>query len=67
MYEFRFQQLKTEFLGPFKVYREIVTDCLYIQSDTTNYGGLTAMMNPKTGRPLTYEEWKIFQSSYENK
>ncbi len=40
------------------VFREITTDVLYFYSETASGGGLSVMLNPETGKPLTYSDWK---------
>ena len=40
------------------VYREITTDVLYFYSESASGGGLAVMLNPETGKPLTYSDWK---------
>ena len=40
--------------GPFKYYRDTITDVLYI---TYSSGGLTVMMDPETGLPMTYSQY----------
>lgn len=44
--------------GNYRIYREITTDVLYFNTVNTNAGGLSVMLNPETGKPLTYSEWK---------
>lgn len=42
-------------------YREVSTDVMYIayckQESYAGMGGLTVMLDPETGGPLTYENW----------
>ncbi len=45
-------------------YREASTDVVYMLYDGYNSGGLTVMLDPETGKPLTYENWK---ANYQNK
>ena len=46
----------------FNVYREVTTDCLFVRYREAGYeagfGGLTQMLDPQTGKPLTYANWK---------
>lgn len=44
------------YLG-FCLYRNTVTDVLYIQYDGREKGGLTEMHDPETGFPLTYKRY----------
>lgn len=37
------------------VYRDVVTDVLYLESAD---GGITAMLDPETGLPLTYQRYQ---------
>ena len=51
------------------IIREISTDCLYIQYSEPQFSrgyssGLTVMLDPTTGKPLTYANWK---EKYANK
>lgn len=49
-------------------YREVSTDVMYIayckQASYAGMGGLTVMLDPQTGGPLTYENWV---NNYKNK
>lgn len=46
-----------------RIFREVTTDVLYFYSETSNGGGLAVMLNPETGKPLTYSEWKTNYSN----
>lgn len=37
------------------IYREVTTDVLYLETDS----GIVVMLNPETGKPLTYSDWKL--------
>lgn len=47
--------------GKYEFYRETLTDVVYIQYREKNgyagMGGLTVMLDPETGRPLTYARY----------
>lgn len=49
-------------------YRELSTDVMYVlyckQEAYAGMGGLTVMLDPQTGLPLTYENWV---NNYKNK
>lgn len=45
------------FSGGFCVYRNSVTDVLYLWKWSGDKGGLTEMSDPETGLPLTYERY----------
>ncbi|MEE1503871.1 MAG: hypothetical protein UGF89_06480 [Acutalibacteraceae bacterium] len=52
--------------GGFTYYRDASTDVMYLwkqEWDTggAGYAGLTIMMNPETGLPLTYADWVNFE------
>lgn len=54
----KFEEIKESY--PFNgaissIYREKSTDVLYI---VTENGGITPMINPSDGLPLTYTKWK---------
>lgn len=38
-------------------YRDTVTDVMYVVKDGTQEAGLTVMLDPNTGLPLTYTNW----------
>lgn len=65
---FGFEEIYTEPRYSIYVYREISTDVMYCTySEIVAYGGLgglTVMMDPQTGGPLTYENWV---ANYKNK
>lgn len=46
----------------FEIFHELSTDCLFIKYKESSYeagfGGLTQMLDPQTGKPLTYANWK---------
>ena len=61
---FGFEEVYEDSVHDLFILRECSTDCLYLQSAAYNgSGGLTVMVNPKTGRPLTYSDWK---NNFEN-
>lgn len=39
------------------ILREPVTDVLYLVYDEMNSGGITAMLDPETGLPMTYTKY----------
>ena len=45
------------------IYREVTTDVLYFYWETSSGGGLAVMLNPETGKPLTYSDWKTNYSN----
>lgn len=51
--------------GNFTYYRDTSTDVMYLwcseRGYNAGYGGLTVMVNPKTGLPLTYSDWIEFK------
>ena len=65
---FEFEEIAYRSNCHISVIREVSTDCLYLQYQQTNYsgfaGGLTPMLDPSTGKPLTYANWK---EKYANK
>jgi len=40
------------------IYRETSTDLLYVRYSSLNGGGITLMVDPEDGMPLTYNEWQ---------
>ena len=54
--EFNFREVSTKsyFETNLQVFRETTTDCLFVRY---REGGLTQMLNPQTGKPLTYTNW----------
>ena len=46
------------------VYRETTTDVMYMTFHENHGGGLTVMIDPQTGGPLTYTNWL---NNYANK
>lgn len=40
------------------IYHETTTDTLFAEFNGYNAGGLTQIMDPETGKPLTYTLWK---------
>lgn len=38
-------------------WREISTDTMFVESIRTSGSGLTQMLDPETGKPLTYTMW----------
>lgn len=42
----------------FSIYRNVVTDVLYLWADSFRAGGFQEMHDPETGLPLTYEKYK---------
>lgn len=65
---FGFERIYTEPRYSIYVYREISTNVMYCCYTEDLYyggmGGLTVMMDPQTGGPLTYENWV---ANYKNK
>lgn len=47
-----------DFGNCFGIYREEVTDVLYLRNWYSDKSGLTVMLEPETGKPLT---WKRYQ------
>lgn len=45
------------FGGRFQYYRDSVTDVMYLWCAGGNKGGLTTMLDPETGLPLTYSRY----------
>ena len=39
------------------IYREPVTDVLYMVYDKFNFGGVAVMLDPETGLPMTYTNY----------
>ena len=53
--------------GGFCVYRNTVTDVLYLWRWSANRGGLTEMSDPETGLPLTYERYtELYAKTVQN-
>ena len=56
--------------GNFVYYRDTSTDVMYLwrceKGYNAGYGGLTVMMNPETGKPLTYADWVEFEEGEYN-
>ena len=48
----------------FCFYREPVTDVIYVEKRTS--GGMTVMMNPETGKPLTYTDYVKIKEKQSN-
>jgi hypothetical protein len=46
----------------FAFYREPVTDVMYVEKRQS--GGMTAMLHPETGKPLTYTEYKNMRGNH---
>lgn len=46
----------------YMVMRDSVTDVLYLQYRDYRKGGLTVMLNPTTGLPLTYTDYLAFSA-----
>lgn len=48
----------------FSLYREVYTDVMYVK--TQKYGGsersITIMLDPETGKPLTYSNWLKYKN-----
>ena len=42
----------------FSIYRNVVTDVLYLWANRFRAGGFQEMHDPETGLPLTYEKYK---------
>lgn len=42
----------------FSIYRNVVTDVLYLWANSFRAGGFQEMHDPETGLPLTYEKYK---------
>ena len=40
------------------IYRNVVTDVLYLWANSFRAGGFQEMHDPETGLPLTYEKYK---------
>lgn len=49
----------------FYYYRDVKTDVIYICFEEYRKGGLTAMLDPDTGLPLTYTRYMEFYNSSE--
>lgn len=58
----------SDIFGGVTVYRNTVTDVLYLWiSDNTYKGGLTEMSDPETGLPLTYERYmELYAKTVQN-
>lgn len=41
----------------FTIYRETSTDALFVRHYSSHAGGLCQMLDPETGKPLTYSVW----------
>ncbi len=65
---FNFELITEDYLNDIRFYRESSTDVMYVlYREGSSYaaaGGLTVMLDPETGKPLTYENWK---ANYQNK
>ena len=60
---FKFEKIGVLGYDHFSVFREVTTDCLFVRSREGSIagkytGGLTQMLDPSTGKPLTYTNWK---------
>ena len=58
-----FEYVRTTGGGNFAVYRETSTDVMYFRCNDVG-GGVTVMLDPQTGGPLTYTNWL---NNYANK
>ena len=48
----------------FTYYRDTITDVMYLRYHTINAGGLTVMLDPETGLPLTYTRFvELYKNS----
>lgn len=56
--------------GKFYYYRDIITDVVYVlyreKNGYAGMGGLTVMMDPENGLPLTFARWQELYSAKEN-
>lgn len=50
-------ELVERFTNGFYIFREPVTDVLYMRYSLDNAGGITVMLDPETGLPLTYTKY----------
>ena len=62
MFEFQLIVNHKDFTDEFSVFREVSTDCLFVSHregclSGSFSGGLTQMLDPSTGKPLTYANW----------
>lgn len=60
---FEFEKIVDYQYQGFSVFREVTTDCLFVRSRegciSGKYtGGLTQMLDPSNGKPLTYTNWQ---------
>lgn len=57
---FKFKRLGTDEYT-LEIFHELSTDCLFVKyrekSYDSGFGGLTQMLDPQTGKPLTYANW----------
>lgn len=59
---FEFREIHRSYGEPYlQIFREITTDCLFLRYrdyySSAGFGGLTQMLDPQTGKPLTYANW----------
>lgn len=59
---FNFETVYTD--DNLRIFREKTTDVLYILYNSLEKAGLTIMLDPETGKPLTYSNWQAY---YQNK
>lgn len=45
-----------------KYFRDKVTDVMYLYMSGYRSGGLSVMLNPATGKPLTYTDYNMMSS-----
>ena len=59
---FNFEEVYYDYNNKLTIFRETTTDSLFVKYSNLSYkagaGGLTQMMDPETGLPLTYTVWQ---------
>ena len=58
--EMVYEESKDTYQEAFCIYRNTITDVLYLWIDDYKAGGLEEMHDPETGLPLTYKKYKEF-------
>ena len=54
---FIFEKVYSDGINGLVIYQEKTTDTLFLELDGYNSGGIAQMLDPETGKPLTYSVW----------
>lgn len=55
-------EMVKDFGNAFGIYREPVTDVLYLHRWFSEKSGLTVMLDPETGKPLTWRRYQQLEN-----